>query len=88
MTTPRQSVLRLARMRPKKVAEQTRQTVGAGGSVSWVWSKDRDFKRAAQALGDWQAPHGGSWRLGQGQSLAVFASEAEQSGAALTFWQR
>lgn len=83
----RRHVLRLANLRPAQVARRTREHVAAGDSVVWVWTKDRDFKRAAAAVGDWRAPHGGMWRLGHGQSVAVF-SQHDDAKAALSYFVR
>lgn len=79
--------MRLANLRPSQVARRTRDQVAQGATVVWIWTKDRDFKRAAAALGGWQAAHGGMWRLGHGQSLATFSQNAPD-GAVLAYFVR
>jgi hypothetical protein len=75
------------RTRVARVVDETRAAVESGGAIAWVWSRDADFRRAAQHLGDWRAPNGGTWRLGHGRSLAWFAADPTAANA-FTYWNR
>lgn len=79
--------LKLVGLKPKYVARTTRETVAAGGSVVWVWHRDKDFKASAAALGDWTARYGGMWRIGDGQSMAYF-SATDDTAEAMKFFVR
>lgn len=72
-----------------KIAQATIAKVADGETVAWLWRRDSSFRRAASALGDWKAPDGiPPWRLGHGQSLAVFAPDDQGPDLVLAYWKR
>ncbi len=73
LVTERKQIRLDQRTNAAKVATTTRTEVEAGTAVTWIWRRDSHFKRALVALGGWQPPHFGWWRLEHGQSAALFS---------------
>lgn len=88
MPASKQITLRIQGVAPTYIAKRTRQAVDAGGRVTWVWTRDRDFRKCVAALGAWpDLPHWGTMRIGEGQSIAFFAATGDPA-ISLTYFVR